>query len=124
MQALVRRLPGFWPGSCWHLALEAYAANNGVAVLKHSMGTETRRTRSTSARRRRAEAEFGDQDSLAEMSDLAVGAAGGLRRSNAVRRKNHRARSGQRDTALGPTRDSSNMVTKSVRRRQSSNQRS
>jgi hypothetical protein len=124
MQALVRRLPGFWPGSIWHLALEAYVADNGVAVLKHSMGTETRRTRSTSARRRRAEAEFGDHESLDGMSDLALGAAGGLRRSNAVRRKNHRARSGQRDTTLGPTRDSSNVVTKSVRRRQSGNQRS
>ena len=130
MQALVRRLPGYWPGSSWHLALEAYATNNGVAVLKHSMGTETRRTRSTSSKRRqveaRAEAE-NEEDTIAEMDALVLSsAASSLRRSNAIRRKgpSQRARSGQRDSALGRTRDSSNMVTKSVRRRQVGSQRS
>jgi hypothetical protein len=124
MQALVRRLPGFWPGSSWCLALEAYAANSGVAVLKHSMGTATRRTRSTSARRRAAEAVNSEDANLDAMIDLSVG--GGLHRSNAVRKKNtpNRERSGQRDTALGRTRDSSNMVTKSVKRRQTEQRRS
>ncbi|KAJ5882386.1 uncharacterized protein N7529_001058 [Penicillium soppii] len=126
MQALVCRLPGFWPGSSWHLGLEAYATNNGVAVLRHSMGTETRRTRSTSARRRQAEAEH--EEALAEMALFAVAPEPRIHRSNAVRGRgtatSGRPRSGQRDSALGRTRNSSNMVTKNVRRRQMGTQRS
>ncbi|CAG7933755.1 unnamed protein product [Penicillium olsonii] len=131
MQALVRRLPGAWPGSSWHLALEAYAHDNGVSVLKHSMGTETRRTRSNSSRRRRGprttrlglESDDDDDDrtTLNRLSGVTVSSKTGLHRTKAVRRKKTpsiRSQSRTRDTALGRTKDSNNMVTKSIRRRE------
>ncbi|CAG7943809.1 unnamed protein product [Penicillium salamii] len=130
MQALISRLPRAWPGSTWHLALEAYASDNGVSVLKHSMATEPRRTRSNSSRRRgpksaRLGLESDDDDnddaSLTGLSGLALSGQTSLRRSNAVRRRGRpsdRSSSRTRDTALGRTRDSNNMVSKSVRRRQ------
>ncbi|CAG8206902.1 unnamed protein product [Penicillium salamii] len=93
------------------------------------MATEPRRTRSNSSRRRgpkstRLGLDSDDEDddvSLTGLSELALSGQTSLRRSNAVRRRGNpsdRSSSRTRDTALGRTRDSNNMVSKSVRRRQ------
>ncbi|KAJ5519272.1 hypothetical protein N7453_001694 [Penicillium expansum] len=126
MQALVRRLSNFWPGSEWHLALEAFIRDNDLSILRHSIGTGTRLLRSSSrdTSRTRRSARYpqspqlrrnSEQDVLLMYDDSGLVSAA---RAAAIRRNRPShvtARSGGRQT-LGPIRDPSNIVTKSVRR--------
>ncbi|KAJ5475791.1 hypothetical protein N7475_001520 [Penicillium sp. IBT 31633x] len=139
MQALVRRLPPSWTGSSWHLALDAFVRDNNVQLLRHSIGTVTRELRRRSgnanrvlnppsptlAQRLREENENGDPINMTDFDALlGVGPSQTLSRSaRADQTRRNRpaqltARSGGGQTALGPTRDPNNMITKTVRKRQ------
>ncbi|KAJ5333397.1 hypothetical protein MYU51_014259 [Penicillium brevicompactum] len=127
MQALVRRLPSNWPGSTWHLALEAYANDNGVGVLKHSMGTETRRTRSNSTRRRRAMRVTREALGIEDEDDHYNSAASGnsslsysttstlYPRHHSKNRYASRSRSRGRQGILSKSRDAGNRISKMLR---------
>ncbi|EKV12197.1 hypothetical protein Pdw03_0213 [Penicillium digitatum] len=126
MQALVRRLSRFWPGSEWHLALEAFIRDSDLSVLRHSIGTGTRRLRSSSrdTSRPRRSGRYPQSPQLRRLSELDVlrmhedGAGTSAARAEAMRRNRPSritGRSGGRQI-LGPVRDSSNLITKAVRR--------
>ncbi|CAG8244881.1 unnamed protein product [Penicillium nalgiovense] len=126
MQALIRRLPNFWPGSEWHLALDAFIRDNDLNVLKHSIGTGTRLLRSSSrenSRTRRGPHYPRSPQLRSIFEDEVLLMCEGRNGPNPARvepiRRNRpthvTARSGGRQT-LGPIRDSSNMVTKNVYR--------
>lgn len=126
MQALVRRLPNFWPGSEWHLALKAFIQDNDMFVLMHSIGTGTRLLRSSSrdGSRTRDSATYPKSPQTRRLSRHEVplmyddGTVSDAVRAEAIRRNRPThvtARSGGRQT-LGRIRDPSNMVTKNVRR--------
>jgi hypothetical protein len=126
MQALVRRLPNFWPGSEWHLALDAFIRDNNLSVLRHSIGTATRLLRSSSreSSRTRRGPHYPKSPQLRSISEaealLAYEGRDGPNpaRAEVIRRNRPihvTARSGGRQT-LGPIRDPSNMVTKNVHR--------
>lgn len=134
MQALVRRLPNFWPGSEWHLALKAFIQDNDMLVLMHSIGTGTRLLRSSSrdGSRTRDSATYPRSPQTRRLSRHEVplmyddGTVSAAVRAEAIRRNRPThvtARSGGRQT-LGRIRDPSNMVTKNVRRGGGSNRRS
>ncbi|KAJ5972895.1 uncharacterized protein N7479_002813 [Penicillium vulpinum] len=136
MQALIRRLGNKWPGSEWHLALDAYLRNNDMTVLKHSIGTGTRLLRSGSSRdnsRTRGDwKSYPRSPQLQHTLDTLRSNSGydvplmydedmepNPARANSIRKKRPAhitARSGGRQT-LGPIRDPSNMITKNVKRR-------
>jgi hypothetical protein len=138
MQALVRRLPADWPVSGWYLALEAFVRDNNVPILKHSIGTVTRKLRSGIFWHESVE-RYPDSPSLGQklqkMNDDNVPIdmrdidplLGVVRRDSAAKeafrhetRRNRpaylAARSGGRPSTIGRTRDPNYMVTKSVRR--------
>lgn len=137
MQALVRRLPRDWPGSIWCLALEMFLRNNNLNILRHSIGTETRTLRSTSrarspihppsptlAQKLRRQNENNEPIDMVNLDPL-LGVGRSTRLPAEVRAKRIRtnrpphltARSGGRQTALGPVRDPNNMITKDARKR-------
>ncbi|KAJ5504930.1 hypothetical protein N7463_007804 [Penicillium fimorum] len=127
MQALVRRLSSDWSGSEWHLSLEAYLRDNDLGVLNFSIGTGKRLLRSTTSREtsRRLEASFPRSPKFRRSSVhdvlMMVDAGNGQypARADSIRRNRPThvtARSGGRQT-LGPIRDTSSMITKTVRKR-------
>ncbi|KXG50424.1 uncharacterized protein PGRI_069150 [Penicillium griseofulvum] len=125
MQALVRRLPNSWPGSEWHLALDAFLRDNDLSMLKYSIGTGTRLLRSNTSREnsRRGSVAYSrnPQSRRASEHDVLLmydPGDGPYPRADTIRRNRPAhitARSGGRQT-LGPIRDPTNMVTKNVRK--------
>ncbi|KAJ5545511.1 hypothetical protein N7535_006103 [Penicillium sp. DV-2018c] len=137
MQAFVRRLPADWAGSDWYLALEAFVRDHDVPILKHSMGTVTRKLRSGMLCE--GVEEYPDSPSLGQklqkmnddnvpidMADIdpllgVVRRDSGEMKAFRVEMRMKRpgylaARSKGRPSTIGRMRDSNYMVTKRVRR--------